>query len=103
LEINSDHSPIILTLSESIIQKPCNPVLVSKKTDREGFRMTIEERIQLSVPLQTEEQLYYEVEILVKDIQQSARKNTPEIKRRLKGNNYPKEILELISKKGNRG
>ena len=55
------------------------------------------------MPLQTEEQLYYEVEILVKDIQQSARKNTPEIKRRLKGNNYPKEILELISKKGNRG
>jgi hypothetical protein len=24
-------------------------------------------------------------------------KNTPETKRRLKGNNYPKEILELIS------
>jgi len=99
LELNWDHTPIILTLSKSIIQKPCNPVLVSKKTDWEGFRMTIEERIQLSVPLQTEEQLDYEVEKFVKDIQQSAWENTPEIKRRLKGNNYPKEILELISEK----
>jgi hypothetical protein len=31
--------------------------------------------------------------------QQSAWENTPEIKRRLKGNNYPKYILELISEK----
>jgi len=99
LELNSDHTPIILTLSESIIQKLCDPALVSKKTDWEGLRMTIEERVQLSVPLQTEEQLDYEVEKFVKDIQQSSWENTPEIKRRLKGNNYPKEILELISEK----
>ena len=66
LELNSYHTPTVLTLSESIIQKPCNPVLVCKKTNWKGFRMTIEERIQLSVPLQTEEQLYYEVEKLSK-------------------------------------
>jgi hypothetical protein len=65
----------------------------------QGFRMTTEERIQLSVPLQTEEQFEYGVEKFVKDIQQSAWENTPEIKRRLKGNNYLKEILELISEK----
>jgi hypothetical protein len=58
--------------------------------------MTIEERIQLSVPLQTEEQLDIEVEKFVGDIQQSAWETTLEIKRRLKGNNYPNEILELI-------
>ena len=80
LELNSNHTPISLTLSESIIQKPCSPVLVSKKTDWEGFRMTIEERIQLSVPLQTEEKLDYEVEKFVKDIQQSAWEDTPESK-----------------------
>ena len=80
LELNSDHTPIILTLSESIIQKQCNPVLVSKKTDWEGFRMTTEEMIQLSVPVQTEEQLDYEVEKFVKDIQQSAWEDTPESK-----------------------
>nr|XP_012234580.1 PREDICTED: RNA-directed DNA polymerase from mobile element jockey-like [Linepithema humile] len=99
LELSLDHSPIILTLSESIIQKPRNPVMVNKKTGWEGFRMTIEERIQLTVPLQTEEQLDFEVEKFVNDIQQSAWENTPEIKRKLKGNNYPKEILKLISEK----
>jgi hypothetical protein len=61
-----------------------------QKTDWESFRMTIEERTQLRVPLQTEEQLDFEVDKFVNDIQQSAWKNTPEIKRRLKGNNYPK-------------
>ena len=58
-ELISDHSPIILILSENIIQKPCNRVLVNKKTDWEGSRMTIDERIQLSVPIQTEEQLEF--------------------------------------------
>ena len=33
------------------------------------------------------------------DIQQAAWKNTPEIKRRLKGNYYPNEIVELISER----
>jgi uncharacterized protein HemY len=51
------------------------------------------------VPLKTEEQLDFEVEKFFNDIQQSAWENTPEIKRRLKGNNYPKEILKLISEK----
>jgi hypothetical protein len=43
--------------------------------------------------------LDFKVEKFVNDIQQSAWENTPEIKRRLKGNNYPNEILELISEK----
>jgi hypothetical protein len=37
--------------------------------------MTIEERIHLSVPLQTEDELEYDVEKFVKDIQQSAWEN----------------------------
>ena len=75
-------------------------MLVNKQTDWEGFRMmTTDERIKLSVPIQTEEQLDFEVEKFINDIQQVAWKNTPEIKIRLKGNYYPNEILELISKK----
>jgi hypothetical protein len=72
LELGSDHSPIVLTLSESIIQKPYNPMLVNKKTDWESFRMAIEDRIQLTMPLQTEEQLDFKVEKFVNDTQQSA-------------------------------
>jgi hypothetical protein len=40
-----------------------------------------------------------EVQKFIVDIQKSTWENTPEIKRRLKGNNYPKEIRELIAEK----
>ena len=51
------------------------------------------------VPLRNEEQLDREVEKFLVDIQQSAWENTPEIKKRIKGNNYPKEIRDLIAEK----
>jgi hypothetical protein len=44
----------------------------------------LEDRIQLIVPLHTEEHLDFEVEKFVIDIQQSAWENTPEVKRRPK-------------------
>jgi predicted ATP-dependent endonuclease of OLD family len=74
-------------------------VLTNRRTDWESFRQTLEEKINLLVPLRSEEQLDKEVKKFIVDIQQSAWVNTPEIKRRLKGNNYPKEIRELIAEK----
>jgi len=56
---------ILLTLSENIIQKESNPVLVNKCTDWESFRQSLEEKINLKVPLRNEEQLYTEVEKLL--------------------------------------
>jgi len=78
--LNSDHSPILQTLRENIIQKENNPVLVNRRTDWESFRQSLEEKINLMVPLRNEEQLDREVEIFLVDIQQSAWENTPEIK-----------------------
>jgi hypothetical protein len=51
------------------------------------------------VPLMNEEQLDTEVEKFLVDVQQSAWENTPVIKRRTKGNNYSKEIRDLIAEK----
>jgi len=98
-DLNSDHSPILLTLSESIIQKENNPVLVNRHTDWKSFRQSLEDKINLIVPLRNEEQLDREVEKFLADIQQSAWENTMEIKRKIKGNNYPKEIRDLIVEK----
>ena len=55
--------------------------------------------MKLMVPLRNEEQLEGEVEKFLVDIQQSAWENIPEIKRRTNGNNYPKEIRDLIAEK----
>jgi hypothetical protein len=98
-DFNSDHSPILLILSENIIQKENNPVLVNRRTDWESFRQSLEEKINLILPLRNEEQLDREVEKFLVDIQQSALENTPEIKKRIKRNNYPKEIRDLIAEK----
>lgn len=99
VELNSDHTPIVLILSECVFQKPCNPVLVNKYTDWKSFKISLAERIDLIVPLQTDEQLDSEVEKFMNDIQKSAWENTPEIKKRIKSNFYPRDIMELIKEK----
>ena len=42
-DLNSDHMLIHLTLSENIIEKENNPVLVNRHTDWESFRQSLEE------------------------------------------------------------
>lgn len=98
-DMNSDHSPILLTLSDTIIQKENAPRLTNRLTDWQSFRVNLENAINLSVSLRTTEQLDEEIELLVTNIQQAAWNNTPPIIQRTKGNNYPKEIRDLISEK----
>lgn len=56
-DMDSDHSPILLTLSDSVIQKENPPSLTNKRTDWESFKIQLEEQINLSVPIRSEEQL----------------------------------------------
>jgi hypothetical protein len=77
-ELSSDHSAIFLTLSENIILKPSNPVLVNKKTDWISFKLDLASKINLSASLQTKKEIDFELEKLVEDIQSSAWDNTPE-------------------------
>lgn len=98
-DLSSDHSAIFLTLSQHIILKKPNPVLVNKKTDWLSFKLSLAKKITLSGPLQSEEQIDYELEKLVNDIQHSAWENTPEINQKLSGVNYPREIVALVREK----
>lgn len=98
-DMSSDHSPILLTLSDNIIQKENSPRLVNRQTDWCSYKFELENLISLSVPLKTREQLDNEIELLTHNIQQAAWNNTPTIPTRTKGNNYPKEIRNLISEK----
>lgn len=98
-EMNSDHSPIILTLSDNIIEKEKNPVLINRHTDWKSFQICLEQRINLNVSLQSVEELNLEAEKFIVDIQQSAWDNTPVLKHKLKGHNYPREIKVLLDEK----
>lgn len=98
-DVSSNHSAVILTLSENIILKPNNPVLVNKKTDWTSFKITLSKRIDLTTNIQTEEDIDIELSKFVDDIQACAWDNTPEIKRKLQGINYPQEIINLVREK----
>ena len=53
----------------------------------------------MNVPIRMKEQLEQESEKFMIDIQQAAWNNTPQIKRKTIGNNYPKEICDLVKEK----
>jgi hypothetical protein len=97
--LDSDHSPIVLTLSKTIIQKGRNPPLMNNLTDWVMFRETLENRINLRVALCTNDELEDKVQKFVMDIQHSAWEATPLIPTKIKGNAYPQEIREKIADK----
>lgn len=98
-DLSSDHSPIVLTLSETIILKPNNPVLVNKKTDWDQFKINVNQHINLSVALTSPDEIDRELGQLVHSIQTAAWQNTPEETRKLKGLNYPCEVVNTIREK----
>ena len=98
-DLNSDHSPILLTISDHIITKDLNPVLINNYTDWDYFNFLLENNINLSVPLKTIDQLENEVQQFTTAIQNAAWKSTPTLKRKLRGLNYPKEIKDMIVEK----
>jgi hypothetical protein len=67
-----DHSPILLALSENVTRKENNSALVNKQTDWASVKQCLGERINLSVPVQTEELSDDEVITFIKYIQQAA-------------------------------
>lgn len=96
-DMHSDHSPIILTLSEKIIQKESNPSLVNKNTDWESFQFDLNNSINLKVPLKNKQQVDEEVAKFITDIQSCAWRNTPDMKRKITTHRYPVEITNLIA------
>jgi adenylate cyclase len=100
-DLNSDHSPIYLTISDKIITKDQNPVLTNKHTDWDYFNRLLENNINLSVSLKTTDQLERELKAFTTAIQEAARNSTPVIKTKLKCLNFPKEIRNIIDEKVN--
>lgn len=98
-DMNSDHSPIYLEVSEQILQVQNTLTLVNKFTDWESFKIELDLNIDLKVPLKSPVQLNLEVENFTKILQQAAWNNTPINKKRATRNNYPYHILNLINEK----
>lgn len=98
-DLDSDNSPIVLTLSETIIKKPRNPTLTNNHTDWDTFRKTLMDKINLRAALTTTDELEDDVWKLVTDIQHSGWEASPIITTKVKGNTYPLEIRDKIAEK----
>lgn len=99
LDLSSDHSSIMLTLSENIIKKKLSPTLTNKTTNWEHFQTQLSNKIQLKTPIKNKKQLDMETEKLIIDIQQAAWNSTTIVQTKTPCNNYPKIIKELVTEK----
>lgn len=98
LDLSSDHSPVIVTLSTQIINNQKPPTLCNRKTDWDQFRTKIVEDIDLKIPLKTEAEIDDAVEQLNVSIQKAAWASTPEIKGQ-RAEECPAYIKEKIKEK----
>ncbi|KAI5710539.1 hypothetical protein M8J75_009509 [Diaphorina citri] len=98
-ELSSDHSPIILTLSTTVITKPKPVKLTNLKTDWDAFKWYVHENSNLKLSLKTNDEIDEAAQYLTTLIQQAAHFATPENKKEEGIINIPKEIRDLIAEK----
>lgn len=98
-DFDSDHSAVILKLSEDIVKKDGNPVLTNSSTDWLSFKRELDSKIDLTVPLQTTDELDQASENFVKLVQTTAWANTRISKSKKISNSYPEYITKKVKEK----
>ncbi|PNF31804.1 hypothetical protein B7P43_G11362 [Cryptotermes secundus] len=76
-ELSSDHTPIITTISSSVITRHNTSRLHNHKTNWEKYREEITNNINLKITLKKAEDLDFAIETLKKVMQQAAIQSTP--------------------------
>lgn len=100
LDLSSDHSPVIVTLSTTVVLKTRPTILYNKNTDWDAYRNFINQQLTLNISLKTPQELEGGIELLNEVIQISAKQATPPIKNiDQKQFNYPLYIKNMISNK----
>ena len=71
-ELNSDHSPIIVTISSRLLTTPKPARLQSLKTDRNVFQSLVDENLSLQIPLKCKSDVEEGVEPFNRVVQNAA-------------------------------
>lgn len=98
-DLNSDHSAVILSISENIVKRVLKPVLCNSSTDWLGFKSYIENKIDLTVSLDSIDELELAVDKFTKTIQGAAWHNTNVRSTKKISINYPQHILTKVREK----
>lgn len=99
LELSSDHSPVLITLSSEVFinQKP--PVLCNRLTDWMEFRRIIDSNLSCNLTLKNQSNIDQATYQLCSTIQEAAWAATPELQQTQCLNTYPKSIKDKIAEK----
>src|SRR5262249_46130516 len=96
-DLSSDHTPVLLSLSTTVIKKVKKQNLTTKRTNWETFREYLDKLIDLNVKLSNKEELESASQNFISILQLAARKATPAPSEKpVHEINYPAEIRELI-------
>lgn len=96
---SSDHSAVIMTVSDNFIEKETPSFLSNNRTNWQFFKYILSEKIELKIPLRTKDQIDEELTSFINAIQTSAWESTPTTSHTNTTGTYPKEIRDLLSKK----
>jgi len=95
-DLSSDHSPLVLTLSNSILRQTSKMQLTTRLTDWDKFREVIDSHIDLRIKLKTIDEIDGAVQHLQSIIVEAAQAATPNKKSKPAGTFYPTEVKKLI-------
>jgi predicted house-cleaning noncanonical NTP pyrophosphatase (MazG superfamily) len=100
VDLSSDHSPVLLTLGTHPLLSISKPTLTPGTTDWEQFRTTLQNELNLNLPLKSALELEDAVEHLTLNIQNAAwRSCTPKTHVNRHVPVYPQYIKQLIHEK----
>lgn len=99
LDLYSDHTPVIATVSGTIIEKEKPEKLFTNNTNWDHYKELINEKINLQIPLKTNEDIELAINQLNNVIQESSRTSTPETPPQRLNQNCPIIIKQKIAEK----
>lgn len=98
-DLTSDHTPVIISLSTTLINKSTSPRLTTKNTNWAEFRKHINEHINLNLRLKFPEDLDEAAQYFTRIVQKASWYSTPQINQQTTNVTIPLHIRQLVAKK----
>lgn len=96
-DLSSDHTPLVLTISDTLIRKTATDRLITNSTDWDVYRDVLHDKIDLKIRLKNKDDLDNAFAKFTNDIKTSAKMATPLSKPTVpKVVYYPREVSELV-------
>jgi hypothetical protein len=98
-DLSSDHSPVILSLSEKVVRKKVKQNLYNRHTDWDLFRENVNAKIDLRIKIKTKSEIDVAIAEYTRTLQESAKAATPLSPITVPVVTYPPDIREMVLEK----